>query len=487
VTLAPLSPDEVARANADIHAGYELISYGEIGLPYFELKLRAQVLERKVIDPFAEYVSRAVDAGIDDVSEVQSLLGLDSRVLEATVIDLVVKEQLSLGDGGTPVLELTARGRQVLADAATIQPVASALTVNFDGLVQEVLPPFGDYLHPRHLKEHGIREIPLPSRLRPELETLDIREIEAVIRQIGGGREQLRDILAIKSMRRYRVFRPAMALLFRSDTSEDTIVDIALEGQVSQRHSLAFAEAGLPRKLGIVGTPERAEDQLAPIVGQKVAAILHDKDRNQKMRELKRAIRAAAPVAAVSEVHMEESEEPTPVPSEAVRSRGDRAQEILDQTKVKAIDTFEHPEYLVDAMTKSRQRVIIVSPWLRGDVMDNAFMGRLENLLQRGVNVHLGWGISKDEREEPNADRRVLKRLGELAARYRNLDVRRLGNTHAKVLLSDDRYVIVTSFNWLSFRGDPKRTFRDERGTMISNAGYVEDQAAKWLARFGES
>jgi phosphatidylserine/phosphatidylglycerophosphate/cardiolipin synthase-like enzyme len=65
--------------------------------------------------------------------------------------------------------------------------------------------------------------------------------------------------------------------------------------------------------------------------------------------------------------------------------------------------------------------------------------------------------------------------------------VRRLGNTHAKVLISDDRYIIVTSFNWLSFRGDPKRTFRDERGTLVSRAEYVEQQSKSWLARFAEA
>jgi hypothetical protein len=479
VTLAPFSPEEVARTHADVRPGYELISYGEVGLPYFELRLRAQILERKELDPFAEFVARCLSVGISDATDVQRLLGLDNRVLEATVVDLIVKEQVALGDGESRELRLTSRGQQVVADAEEIRPMAAHLMVNFDGLLQEVVAPFGDYLQPRQLKEYGIREIPLPSKLQPELHRLDVRDVERVVRQVGMGRDQLRDILALKSMRRFRVFRPAVALVYRSETSPDTQVALALDGQLSERHSLAFAEAGLPRKLGIGDNDQRAEERIAPVVGREVAKILGNSERNERMREIKRAMRAVPAQAPAGEEAPRE-----PGNAEELRSRAERAQEIFEGTEIKAIDTFEHPDYLRDALANSRKRLIIVSPWLRSEVMDHKFMSQLENLLHRGVDVHIGWGISKDEREEPNADRRVLRKLHELSGRYQRLDVQRLGNTHAKVLISDDRYVIVTSFNWLSFRGDPKRTFRDERGTLVSKPEYVQTQSNEWLERF---
>ena len=51
-----MTPEETARHHADAHSGYELVSYGELGLPFFELRIRAEVLEHKRIDPFAEFV-----------------------------------------------------------------------------------------------------------------------------------------------------------------------------------------------------------------------------------------------------------------------------------------------------------------------------------------------------------------------------------------------------------------------------------------------
>jgi hypothetical protein len=100
------------------------------------------------------------------------------------------------------------------------------------------------------------------------------------------------------------------------------------------------------------------------------------------------------------------------------------------------------------------------------------------------VTVYLGWGMSADEKDSPDADKAVLAALDELAERHDRFIFRRLGRTHAKVLICDDRFIVVTSFNWLSFKGDPKRTFRDERGTMVSIPSHVEEQFKELSARF---
>jgi hypothetical protein len=49
----------------------------------------------------------------------------------------------------------------------------------------------------------------------------------------------------------------------------------------------------------------------------------------------------------------------------------------------------------------------------------------------------------------------------------------RLPNTHAKILIYDDVY-ITSSFNWLSFKGDPSRTYRMEEGTLIEGAAQAD-------------
>ena len=245
MTAVSFAAEDVARLHVDAYPGYDLISYGEVGLPYYELRIRAQILERKPLNPFAEFVSRGLAIGIEDPAELKMTLGLDERVLESTIVDLVVKEQVAVADS-SPELRLTERGRQVLDAALEIRPAATQLNVNFDGLLQEVVPPFGEYFQPRQLKEYGIREIPLPSRLQPELHRIDLRDVERVIRQAGTGRDNLQDVLALKSMRRFRVFRPAVALVYRSENSSDVLVQLALDGQRSDRcNEMRLDELGI--------------------------------------------------------------------------------------------------------------------------------------------------------------------------------------------------------------------------------------------------
>lgn len=61
-----------------------------------------------------------------------------------------------------------------------------------------------------------------------------------------------------------------------------------------------------------------------------------------------------------------------------------------------------------------------------------------------------------------------MDRLNKLAERFPNVVVGCLGFTHAKLLIWDDSQ-ITTSFNWLSFRGDQDRTYRQELGILVKN------------------
>jgi len=79
-------------------------------------------------------------------------------------------------------------------------------------------------------------------------------------------------------------------------------------------------------------------------------------------------------------------------------------------------------------------------------------------------------------------DRRAERDLEKLADRYANFCFVRLGGTHAKVLLSD-KFVVTTSFNWLSFRGDPHGTFRDEQGMLVSVPEMVDERFDRNVSR----
>lgn len=92
------------------------------------------------------------------------------------------------------------------------------------------------------------------------------------------------------------------------------------------------------------------------------------------------------------------------------------------------------------------------------------------------VTIAHGYGT-----DDSGSDKLALTKLRSLAYRFDNFTLARLGNTHAKILIFDGHWVN-TSFNWLSFRGDPDRTYRMEEGTMVSIQSRVDQEYEKYLA-----
>jgi hypothetical protein len=91
------------------------------------------------------------------------------------------------------------------------------------------------------------------------------------------------------------------------------------------------------------------------------------------------------------------------------------------------------------------------------------------------VRIHIGYGIDSYA-DGSHAD--AINRLHLVANEFQNVTVACLGNTHAKTLIWDDNFVS-TSFNWLSFRGDKDRTYRQETGLLIRGKNGATDQQWK--------
>jgi phosphatidylserine/phosphatidylglycerophosphate/cardiolipin synthase-like enzyme len=161
-----------------------------------------------------------------------------------------------------------------------------------------------------------------------------------------------------------------------------------------------------------------------------------------------------------------------------------RVKTQLDTIPVRGLDVYEHPELLERALTQTRERLLIISPWIKAKVVNRAFVSKLERLLARNVKVYIGYGLGEDDEQSRDNDRRAEQDLERMAQKYANFTFVRLGDTHAKVLISDRNFIVTTSFNWLSFKGDPNRTFRDEQGTFVAIPDFVDQRFEHLVSRF---
>lgn len=126
--------------------------------------------------------------------------------------------------------------------------------------------------------------------------------------------------------------------------------------------------------------------------------------------------------------------------------RLEEAESALGRVPVRLLEVHEHPDLLVQALESAGDRLLIVSPWIRAAVVNRDFLRSLEPCAQRGVHIAIGYGID-DGKTTYERDAEAERQLLDLAARHEAVRVVRLGDTHAKVLVVDQDFVVVTSFN----------------------------------------
>ena len=461
-----MSAEAVAQRFGQARPGYELVSYGEVGLPFYKIAITAHVLEHKPIAPFAEFALRAVGVGIDAPAAIGEVLGLEAPVVEATLAGLVETDDLALrvGEGGQAVVALTPKGRIGLESAMEIVAEEAVIEIDYDGLLRKPVSFIENWHTPFDLKKLGVREIPPSPTRPPEIKDIDIAAVESIARVLGDRREAKRDLLAFRSLERKRRFQTAVALVYRGHDPTDVQVAFAIDGVLSAQHEEAFSRSRFKRKL--IGG-----DSVAP--AEAVVEAVLGKALVETARRAERPPPQARPqeVTAAGDV----AEEAEALPAEL------SADQHIEVEPVRMLETYEHPAFLRDALSSATDRLLIVSPWVREAIVDKKFISILKERLASGIDVFFGWGMKPLTERDVDIDAHVLQEFERIAQRFKfTFAHRRLGNTHAKVLICDKRFLIVTSFNWLSFKGDPKRTFRDERGTYVAVPELIDTQFLYW-------
>jgi hypothetical protein len=74
----------------------------------------------------------------------------------------------------------------------------------------------------------------------------------------------------------------------------------------------------------------------------------------------------------------------------------------LASVPMRWLEMYEHRPLLEQALKESRERLMIISPWIRANSVNRWFLQQFENLLKRGVQVFIGYGLGeKDENRYP--------------------------------------------------------------------------------------
>jgi DNA-binding MarR family transcriptional regulator len=473
-----MSLEQILDQTAHARPGYDLVSFKEAGLPVYVLKLRILVLERKTLSPIEEAVLKAVRAGLDEPGAIFEFLGLSRTVLTPVLTALNRAELINYSRGAADTeakVTLAAKGRLALAEAATVTPQERVVSVCFDALTKKLLLIAPEQLdRARDMRALGYFEVPTGTSKRPEVEDIPLQDFDKILQRQSLSTEPSGTLLAVRRIERRELHFLRCVMLFYKKPAHPTEVEVAFwrEDGPAMEHEMKFQAIGGP-----------------DLVGARLLTL-------QAASTPETALPVEEPDFTGKDV--QETLEPTPSPQAASSSQASKA--IGAPAAPTAMETMqtllchEHPQFLKKALLSAKRKLVIVSPWIRDSVIDWPFIASLEALLKSGVDVFIGYGIEKADahgrrnaaNEKPDISPRAEADLKKLAQTYKNFHFVYVGNTHRKSLVCDDQFAVVTSFNWLSYKGDSRGSPRDERGIVFRKKQHVERLLAEELELLGK-
>ncbi|MFD7408668.1 hypothetical protein ACFV7R_39875 [Streptomyces sp. NPDC059866] len=442
----------------------ELVRIVDAALPVARITAEVLAQDSKELPLMEEFVLRLVDHNVTRVPGIAGLLGLDARMVDQTVATLFGSDDLrwsrpAAADTARPQgLRLTDKGRLTAQKAAAVAPVRVNQPLVYDQMLGKAAPYDRRTTITRgQAEEDGMIMLPVARSGPIDDGDVTAAEITALLRENGTTNREVLQVKSLTQTGKARHVLPVKLLVYADEDRSEIEIGVVIDGELSKAHELGLIGHGGAKALGITVAPPPERPLLDPDLEQ-----------------------ARVPLQEVTQQRVEQaafqlgSQTPTPGPPAALQPQAD---------EIRAIGVFEHPDILDEALTHARRRLLIISPWIKSAIITTDFLSKLERRLTQGVKVDIAYGY---EDNDTKTDPAAVRKLTNLAARYRDkLTFTRLKSTHAKVLVFDDVWV-TTSFNWLSFRGDPDRTYRMEEGSLVRNRQITDSQYDRYLKLIDE-
>ncbi|MEJ1935736.1 hypothetical protein WDZ92_36550, partial [Nostoc sp. NIES-2111] len=442
--------EDIAR-RFEQRIGFELIDFAPVALPMYRLTVDAVTMVHRGIPPIKEFVMRSLASGLSHPDEIAGFLGLDSSIVNSTVEQIISDRYATDSEEGT--VTLSDRGQDVLSEARESSPQDEMLVFLYDRLLCHPVRLAPDQVvTPALVDAQRVIEIrPYPAE-GPEVDQLSMPDVLQVLEQQGGGRQAFgRDLLRIKRIvRRVRLFRPAVALVFRKLRSSDIHIDFIVDGARHETLSNVFAERGGPKKMGFIKSisESSANAELRRYLGSDVQKLLpapSDLDGRRVAVSTARIKHQAAVARLGRAASLIDSSEIAQL-KEAASAAATKLAEAEQQLRVfpaRPVAPFELPELLDRALGEANQLLMISSRTLENSLVDATFLKRIVEVLDRGAQVV----ISLSEKA-PTAGAAIdLERARARYARLELIDDRPSQTYH---LVCDASFAVVTNRPFLS-------------------------------------
>lgn len=432
---------DAALRHAHALPGHTLLAAEPCAIPASALTVDVLVEQTEDLDAALKYTLRALLNGIDTVEDLQLFLGLSEGDTGRAVAGLLLAEYITYqppAQGGARRLALLPAGQEAARDAQLRRPMSTTIQMVYDRLTQTMTDWRRNSLRRSNQAKSDPGRI-----LMPPASSMSVRNIDLTIPALTDTLDpRTRDgirILGISGVTENRNFyHDAILLVFKDDESNTLQLGVEVDNKWSEPHAAALEAIGAVERL-------------------RLSAASVERPREPVTEPGTRLDKEDVLALQISE------EQP-----------GNGG--ALAAAAIRWLGIYEHPQWLDNAVSNSRRRLLISSPQIRTTVANDQWIRRIENL-SRTADVTIVWGLADNN----GTDQEALNALHAAASRANRLGVVRIDNTQAKVLVSDT-YYITTSFNWLSFRGEPSRTYRQDDGDLVQDQEFADRAYDKYMA-----
>jgi len=466
--IDPQLQDFVQQIEKQSPAGISVLAGRQFRYPLEQISVEVTISEPRKFNILEEFILRAGMESelIPTENELAAALGLDPVFVQNTAKTLRSLETLAWTSDAKIIL--TPQGRQFYLEGSVPQPpqtkqiyaIADPLQGNLFFVFSPVeaveidLPNFGDF-------------ITLENRCQ-EMSELGLEELQRIIQGSGLGLHVPEDgkiITAAFFTKESQTIWQSVSIFVIFDALED-----AIKLQVRRGKQILHYASDL---LDIFQSEGKVSLQTLLYLSDETIAAEREQLLNQRNKEVEDRIKKIEQQAIETVKELRETGKQVPP-----KGSQEKDQVIL-------LRDIQIRQSFLETLRGGSHQVLIYSPWVSQEVVDNEFIQLLQNLANRGVWVLIGHGISRrQENETRPIPPQVEQKLREIKTRegLSAVQVFWLGNSHAKEVVVDREVHLCGSHNWLSYRGD--KLPRGETVYKVTATDKVEEAYDFLAVRF---
>ena len=479
--------DQVALRFAN-EKGWELIGYADVAFEIQVLKIEALVIEKQSIPPIQEFLLKGIDIGLNTTEQLSGAFGIEDELVKTNLIECHRDEYIDLifdGTGNSSTIKLSESGQELCRTLKVKKKSEATFEgVYFHGLKRNIIRnKFASslMLDDSEVKEQGIITIAAKPAKTPEPDEISCPDLSTYERKRLSIEDEyyFGDTIVLKALtvaHQRRIYIPAVLLQYRpvgskSNTSEcrtafavNGELDLPLEEKFSENSGLK----DLPKfQLEKPPTEEELLDGIMTSISPDLDILKGTIKTKEESRLLLNEIRDKYTKKTKNIVTAEASRQQLLEKYKNAKSIiADLEMNILDRGYTLFLPAWEHPGVLVDTLSTAKERVILVTAFMSKNAFKYQpnFVTALKQCLKKGVQVTFIYGVGIHGRKGPINKQRLweqgVKFLKSIQQEFEDkftlidaaedVDRRETEGTHEKMLVKDNDYIVVGSYNWLS-------------------------------------